>query len=210
MTFSFKTAHGRLSILPVMIKPFACAMFALTLVVPASAAAQNHFVSGNVGWATGGDTLETKPLIGASLMLMGGYVGTEFDITLVPGFYDQGTDTAGAKGNLVLLNGGLVVRIPAGDAPVTPYLAIGGGLARSSQHATAGGTDGQSVSSSDLDLAFGGGAIYHVNKKLGIRGDLRLIRIFDLHSLADQTDAEQISIDHINLWRVSVGATLQF
>jgi hypothetical protein len=194
-----------------MIKILGIAIFVvvMTCVTPMSAGAQNNYATGSVGWSTGGDTLESKPLIGASLMLMGGYVGTEIDITLAPGFYDSGDDTLGSKGRLVLLNGGLLVRIPAGSAPVTPYAALGGGYARSSQRSVVNGVEGATVSSSDLDLSFGGGAIYHVNKRFGIRGDLRLIRIFDLHSLTN-TDNDTVSISHVNLWRVTIGAAVRF
>jgi len=48
-----------------------------------------------------------------------------------------------------------------------------------------------------------------VNKRLGIRGDLRMIRIFDVHNINEQAD-DNLHISHITLWRVSVGATLRF
>ena len=174
-----------------------------------------------VGWNFGGsadldfddftDEFENKANFGASLAWMGaGVVGFEIDFGYTPNFFENTTGSGNFEfgdNNLTTLMGNVLIGIPVGGQTgpgFRPYAVGGIGILKSK---VGDPEDFFNISSTDWALDVGGGAIFFVNDKFGIRGDLRYFRLLDDVEPADEFN---IGLSDFKFWRGTVGATFRF
>jgi opacity protein-like surface antigen len=175
-----------------------------------------------VGWNWGGtanlldsdditDEFEQKAMFGASLGWMGaGIVGFEVDFGYSPNFFQNTTgsgDFEFGDSNLTTLMGNLVIGVPIGGQSgpgFRPYAVGGVGIIKSS---IGGADEFFNVSSTDLGINVGAGAIFFFSDKVGLRGAVRYFR-----SLQDVEPIDDLNIGLANFhfWRGTVGVTFRF
>jgi opacity protein-like surface antigen len=174
-----------------------------------------------VGWNFGGaadldfddfdDEFENKANFGASLAWMGaGVVGFEIDFGYTPNFFEN---TAGSTNfefgdnNLTTLMGNVLVGVPIGGQSgpgFRPYAVGGIGIMKSK---VGDPEDFFHVSSTDWGINVGGGAMFFITDKFGVRGDLRYFRLLED---VEPEDDFNIGLSNFKFWRGSVGATFRF
>jgi hypothetical protein len=174
-----------------------------------------------VGWNFGGaadldfddftDEFENKSNFGASLAWMGaGVVGFEIDFGYTPNFFENtvgSTNFEFGDNNLTTLMGNVLVGVPIGGQSgpgFRPYAVGGVGILKSK---VGDPEDFFHVSSTDWAINVGGGAIFFITDKFGLRGDLRYFRL--LNDVEPEDDFN-IGLSDFKFWRGSVGATFRF
>jgi opacity protein-like surface antigen len=189
-------------------------MFALVL-APSIAGADGYivpFVGANFGGEVGrpiGVAVRDRNIVtfGLSMGTMGGGVfGVELDLGYTTRFY-TGTAAVVGGNNLLTVMPALVIGIPVGGqkgAGVRPYLVAGAGLVR--RNVDFGSLNG--VSANDLGYTLGGGLMIFVADHVGIRGDVRYIRNFQI----DELGLSGVSFEKgtFNVGRASAGVVFRF
>ena len=191
------------------------------MLLPASAQAQSWFFSPYIGGNFGGnadfgdfpdddDAVERRMDFGATLGWNPSVVGFEVDLGYSPNFFE---DTAGDRNfefgdnNVTTLMGNVLVGVPIGGQSgpgVRPYGVAGIGILKSK---VGDPEDFFHVSSTDWAIDVGGGAIFFLNDKFGVRGDLRYFRLLED---VEPEDDFNIGLASFKFWRGSVGATFRF
>lgn len=208
-----------------MRKLFVISLLALTL-VPASASAQNWFVSPFIGANFGGsadfgdfpdtdDEVERRMDLGVTVGWVPNIVGFEVDFGWSPNFFE---DTAGDRNfdfgdsNVTTFMTNLLVSAPM-ETPLRPYLSSGLGLMR----ANVSGGRGlfNDLSTNDLGFNIGGGLNGQFTDNVGIRGDLRYFRGLEQREDDDPAEDddffdEDFGFENFNFWRATVGLTFRW
>lgn len=203
-----------------MRKLFMIGLLVLTL-VPASASAQNWFVSPFIGANFGGnadfgefpdldDEVERRMDLGFTLGWVPNIVGFEIDFGWSPNFFE---DTAGDRNfefgdsNVTTLMANLHLGAPLGS-PLRPYVSTGLGLMRA--NISSGNNLFNDLSTNDLGVNIGGGLSGQFTDTVGIRGDLRYFR--SLQDDQPDNDPSDIFFDlgSFNFWRGTVGLTFRW
>jgi opacity protein-like surface antigen len=208
-----------------MRKLFMISLLVLTL-VPATASAQNWFVSPFIGANFGGnadfgdfpdadDEVERRMDLGVTVGWVPNVVGFEIDFGWSPNFFE---DTAGDRNfdfgdsNVTTLMTNLLLSAPM-ESPFRPYLSTGIGLMR----ANVSGGQGlfNDLSTNDLGFNIGAGLNGQFTDNVGIRGDLRYFR--GLEQKTDDDPApdddfidEDFGFERFNFWRGTVGLTFRW
>lgn len=191
----------------------ACAV-ALAL-VPSVASADGYFVP-FVGANFGGEV--GRPLnaavrdrnivtFGAGFGTMGaGVFGVELDLGYTSKFY---TDTSAvvSRNNLLTVMPALILGVPIGGQKgigVRPYVVAGAGLIRRDVEFN----NLTSLSANDLGYTLGGGVMGFMSDHVGIRGDVRYFRNFQV----DEFSLSGVNFERgtFNFGRASVGVILRF
>jgi opacity protein-like surface antigen len=191
-----------------------------TIAAPRTASA-DWLLTPFVGWNFGGtadldfddfdDEFENKANFGASLAWMGaGIVGFEIDFGYTPNFFENttgSTDFEFGDNNLTTLMGNVLIGVPIGGQSgpgFRPYAVGGVGILKSK---VGDPEDFFHVSSTDFGIDVGGGAIFFINDKFGLRGDVRYFR--SLEDVEPEDDFN-IGLADFRFWRGSIGATFRF
>jgi len=191
-----------------------------TIAAPRTASA-DWLLTPFVGWNFGGaadldfddfdDEFENKANFGASLAWMGaGIVGFEIDFGYTPNFFENTTgdsDFVFGDNNLTTLMGNVLIGVPVGGQSgpgFRPYAVGGIGILKSK---VGDPEDFFHVSSTDWAIDVGGGAMFFVNDKFGLRGDLRYFRLLED---VEPEDDFNIGLSNFKFWRGSIGATFRF
>ena len=147
-----------------------------------------------------------KVAIGSSVGWQGdGWFGVEGDVGFHPGFFsgDAGLVTSS---RVVTAMATLVVHLPRRLSPawIRPYGTIGAGALFVSIEDT-----GNVFTSRSSQAAFGagGGVVFAVRSRLGVRADIRYFRSTFEDPL---TGIPAIGERHLNFWRVSAGPVIRF
>lgn len=208
-----------------MRKLFLISLLALTL-VPATASAQNWFVSPFIGANFGGsadfgefpdmdDEVERRMDLGVTVGWVPNVVGFEVDFGWSPNFFE---DTAGDRNfdfgdsNVTTLMTNLLLSAPM-DAPLRPYLSSGLGLMR----ANVSGGRGlfNDLSTNDLGFNIGAGLNGQFTDNVGIRGDIRYFRGLEQRDDDDPAEDddffdEDFGFENFKFWRGTVGLTFRW
>jgi opacity protein-like surface antigen len=197
-------------------------LLALTL-VPATASAQNWFVSPFIGANFGGsadfgdfpdldDEVERRMDLGVTVGWVPNIVGFEVDFGWSPNFFE---DTAGDRNfdfgdsNVTTLMTNLLISAPVGTQ-VRPYVSSGLGLMR----ANVSGGQGlfNDLSTNDLGFNIGGGLSGQFTDNVGIRGDIRYFRGLEQQDDSSDDDdlIEDFGFERFNFWRGTVGLTFRW
>ncbi len=190
------------------------AMLALAL-WPSVASADGYFVpfvganfGGDVGRPLGVVVKDRNPTtFGVGIGSMGaGVFGVELDLGYTSRFYP---DTAAVTGgnNLLTIMPALVLGVPIGGQRgpgVRPYVVAGVGLVR--RNVDFGSLNGLSVN--DLGYTFGGGLMIFLADHVGVRGDVRYVRNFQI----DEISLAGVSFEQgtFNVGRASAGLVFRF
>jgi opacity protein-like surface antigen len=193
------------------------AAFALALVAlaPTPARADGFvvpFVGANFGAEVGrpiGVALKDRNIVtfGVGMGVMGGGVfGVELDLGYTTQFSPQPAAVDGTN-NLLTVMPALILGIPVGGQTgggVRPYAVAGLGLVR--RNVDFGSLD--SLSESDLAYTLGGGLMVFFADHVGVRGDVRYIRNFQI----DEIGLSGVSVDRgtFDLGRASLGVLFRF
>lgn len=163
-----------------------------------------------VGVNVSGDVETGKGGPGGSVGYFGGLLGFEFDFQLFKHFFkdadvasllpdprlDLDTDARSFMGNLVV-----PIRIQ-GATNLRPYGTAGIGVIRAVFDTS---YDLADTDQNNLGFNVGGGVMYSLNDRVGLRGDLRYLR-----ALVDEDKHEGGFFRDYGLWRATVGVTLGF
>ncbi len=191
----------------------ACAV-ALAL-VPSVASADGYFVP-FVGANFGGEV--GRPLstavrdrnivtFGAGFGTMGaGVFGVELDLGYTSKFYTD-TNTVVSRNNLLTVMPALILGVPIGGQKgigVRPYVVAGAGLIRRDVEFN----NLTSLSANDMGYTLGGGVMGFMSDHVGIRGDIRYFRNFQV----DEFSLSGVNFEQgtFNFGRASVGVILRF
>jgi opacity protein-like surface antigen len=138
--------------------------------------------------------------------MSGGVFGMELDLGYTSRFY---ADTAAVTGGNTLLTvmPALVLGIPIGGqrgVGVRPYVVAGAGLVR--RNVDFGSLD--AISANDLGYTLGGGVMIFLADHVGVRGDVRHIRNFQI----DELGLAGVGFERgtFNLGRASAGLIVRF
>jgi opacity protein-like surface antigen len=197
------------------IRQFAAAVVIALTLAPSAAWADGYivpFVGANFGGEVGrplGVAVKDRNIVtfGVGMGSMsGGVFGVELDLGYTSRFY---ADTAAVSGgnNLLTVMPALVLGIPVGGqrgAGVRPYVLAGVGLVR--RNVDFGSLDG--LSANDLGYTLGGGLMIFVADHVGVRGDIRYIRNFQI----DEFSLAGVSFERgtFNVGRASAGVVFRF
>lgn len=144
---------------------------------------------------------------GLGLGTMGGGVfGIELDLAYTPRFFTQ-DETEGAGSNLLTLVPTLIVGIPIGGqqgAGIRPYVVGGVGLLRRDVHLGSL----PPVTQSDLAYSLGGGVMGFFTDRVGLRGDVRYYRNFQVDDLSPGNVG--FTKGTFNVGRASIGLLVRF
>lgn len=200
-------------------------LLALTL-VPATASAQNWFVSPFIGANFGGsaafeefpdmdDEVERRMDLGFTVGWVPNVVGFEVDFGWSPNFFE---DTAGDRNfefgdsNVTTLMTNLLLSAPM-ESPLRPYVSTGLGLMR----ANVSGGEGlfNDLSTNDLGFNIGFGLNGQFTDTVGIRGDLRYFRGLEQRDDDDPAEDddfidEDFGFENFKFWRGTVGLTFRW
>lgn len=189
------------------------------LLVPGDASADasadgyvSPFLGANFGGSVGTPLREAardrnRATFGVALGAMGGGIfGVELDVAYTANFYTQG-EAPGTGSNLLTLVPTIIVGIPIGGqqgAGLRPYLVAGAGMLRRDVHLGSLA----SVTRSDLAYALGGGVMGFFSDRLGVRGDLRYYRNFQV----DDVGLRSVDFTRgtFNVGRASIGLIVRF
>jgi opacity protein-like surface antigen len=191
----------------------ACAV-ALAL-VPSVASADGYFVP-FVGANFGGEVgrplsaaVQDRNIVtfGAGFGTMGaGVFGVELDLGYTSKFYTD-TSSAVTRNNLLTVMPALILGVPIGGQKgigVRPYVVAGAGLIRRDVEFN----NLTSLSANDLGYTLGGGVMGFMSNHVGIRGDVRYFRNFQV----DEFSLAGVNFEQgtFNFGRASVGVILRF
>ena len=178
---------------------------AALLVVPASARADDWFVSPFFGAQFGGDAPHTSPGIGVSAGWLGHFVvGGEGEVTYAPEFFGRNGFLTERRVTTVM--GTALVPVPWGRTKTfTPYGAFGLGTILP-KLAEAG--DLVTLDERVFGMNVGGGAMAFVNEHVGLRGDVRYVRA--LRKPEDNGEAFGLDLSTFHFWRASIGLVAKF
>ena len=138
--------------------------------------------------------------------MAGGIFGAEFDFGYTHNFYAS-NGTVVTKSNLITAMPALVIGIPIGGqsgAGIRPYILAGAGLLRRD-------VDFDTIDSfsrNDFGYTLGGGIMGYFTDHVGLRGDLRYFRNFQV----DDIDLTGVDFERgtFNFGRASLGLVLRF
>jgi opacity protein-like surface antigen len=138
--------------------------------------------------------------------MAGGIFGAEFDFGYTHNFYAS-NGTVVTKSNLITAMPALVIGIPIGGqsgAGIRPYVLAGAGLLRRD-------VDFDTIDSfsrNDFGYTLGGGIMGYFTDHVGLRGDLRYFRNFQV----DDIDLTGVDFERgtFNFGRASLGLVLRF
>ncbi len=156
-----------------------------------------------------GDTVENRSVHGAALGFGGG-VGFDMDFAYAPSFAAAEDEVLDVDGTLRVTT--LLFNVRVGGAPpgsgAAPFVSGGIGLLRIRQ---TGPRDLVDLLRNDVALNIGGGLTGYLNRRVGIRGDIRYFRSLD-DSGEDGLlpDPRGLDIGKFNYWRATVGVSLRF
>jgi opacity protein-like surface antigen len=199
-----------------MRKRLSISIAALALAIAPSAAwADGYFVpfiGANFGGEVGRPLSETvddrnRMTFGFGVGGMaGGIFGAEFDFGYTHNFYAS-DGTVVTKSNLITAMPALVIGIPIGGqsgAGIRPYVLAGAGLLRRDLDFNTLDT----VSRNDWGYTLGGGVMGYFSDHVGLRGDLRYFRNFEV----DDFDIDDVDFDRgtFNFGRASIGLLFRF
>jgi hypothetical protein len=199
-----------------MRKRLSISIAALALAIAPSAAwADGYFVpfiGANFGGEVGRPLSETvddrnRMTFGFGVGGMaGGIFGAEFDFGYTHNFYAS-DGTVVTKSNLITAMPALVIGIPIGGqsgAGIRPYVLAGAGLLRRDLDFNTLDT----VSRNDWGYTLGGGVMGYFSDHVGLRGDLRYFRNFQV----DDFDIDDVDFDRgtFNFGRASLGLLFRF
>ena len=182
---------------------------ALLLAWTAAPAEAQWVATPYLGVNVAGDVETGKGGPGGSIGYVGDPLGFEFDFQLFKHFFkdadvaslvpdpraDLDTDARSFMGNVVV-----PIRIP-GAANVRPYGTAGLGLIRAVFETA---YDLADTDQNNLGFNVGGGVIYSLSGRVGLRGDLRSFRV-----LVDENTREGGVFRDYGFWRVTIGVTLR-
>jgi hypothetical protein len=183
-------------------------VLAVALVLPASAFAQApassrpYFISSSFAVNTGGDTVESSPAVG----IAGGWlgprsIGLEGELAWSPEFFEQDGFRITRRMPTFMLSG--LVQLTYGtSAGLQPYAAIGFGMVR--PHLTDAG-ELNDFESTEAGFNVGGGAMW-VKRGVGIRGDVRYMRIAG----DEAPNSFGVDLSDFGFWRISTGLVVKF
>jgi opacity protein-like surface antigen len=208
-----------------MRKLFTISLLVLAL-VPATASAQNWFVSPFIGANFGGnadfgefpdldDEVERRMDLGVTVGWVPNIVGFEVDFGFSPNFFE---DTAGdrnfdfGESNVTTLMTNLLISAPQGTN-LRPYLSTGIGLMRA--NVDDGGALFDQLSTNDLGFNIGAGLNGQFNDRVGLRGDVRYFRGLEQRTDDDPLEDddffdEDFGLEDFNFWRATVGVTFRW
>jgi opacity protein-like surface antigen len=162
-----------------------------------------------LGLNLAGDVEKGKGGFGGSIGYIGERLGFEFDVqryyhffkdadvgSLVPPQIDLDTDARSFMGNVVA-----PIRV-RGVAKVRPYGTAGLGVIRAVFETSYALAD---TDQNNFGFNVGGGAMYSLNDRVGIRGDLRYFR-----ALVGDDPREGGFFEDYGFWRVTAGVTIRF
>lgn len=141
---------------------------------------------------------------GGAAWLSDQVLGVEADFAMVPGFFENSSETGLITGSRVTtLTGNVLAALPLSVSreSLRPYVTGGLGLI----HATADDFIGLNESGDWLGLQLGAGAIGLISDRTGVRFDLRHFR-----ALSRDTTLRGERASKLSFWRVSVGVTLRY
>src|SRR5258706_8517389 len=193
------------------VKPFSAALVLAAIfgtfgVPPASA---QGFISPFVGYIFGGDAgcpavadCEDKHLhYGVSFGAIGSIVGFEGEFAYTPDFFGQSSNQTS---NVLTFMANLMLAPKIG--PVQPYGVGGVGLIRNS--VTAGTTTDQN----QLGWDVGGGLIVYFSKHVGVRGDVRYYKSFQLLDFVNLPNLPETDLrgTRLDFDRFAIAAVFKF
>ncbi len=185
----------------------------LTMVVVAWTAAPAHaqwVVTPYIGINVAGDVESAKGGVGASVAYFSGGLGFEFDLERYAHFFkdqdlinlrpdprmDLDTDALSFMGNVV-------APIHIQGAPkLRPYAAAGLGVIRAMFDCACDLLD---TDQNNFGFNVGGGVMYSLNDRVGVRGELRYFRAF-----VDEGTNEGGYFKDYGFWRATFGVTFGF
>jgi opacity protein-like surface antigen len=194
----------------------------ITSVAAPKQASADWLLTPFIGWNWGGsadfaefddfdDEFEQKANFGASLAWMGaGVIGFEIDFGYTPNFFEN---TAGSgdfefgDSNVTTLMGNLLIGVPVGGQSgpgFRPYVVGGLGIIKSR---IGDAEDFFNVDSTSWGFDVGGGAVFFLSDKFGLRGDIRYFRSLEDDEPDDEFD---VGLADFRFWRGSIGATFRF
>ena len=141
---------------------------------------------------------------GGAAWLSDQVLGVEADFAMVPGFFENSSETGLITGSRVTtLTGNVLAALPLSVSreSLRPYVTGGLGLI----HATADDFIGLNESGDWLGLQVGAGAIGLISERAGVRFDLRHFR-----ALSRDTTLRGERASKLSFWRASVGFTLRY
>jgi opacity protein-like surface antigen len=147
----------------------------------------------------------TRPIVGGSVSWMGPVAGFEVDLGDGPAFLESKAGRQIDRSNLLTLMTNGVVQFPTASGRVRPYVVGGVGLIQTYVRRS-----GSALEIGDENLGFnvGGGAIYFLNERFGLRGDLRYFRALRNDDATAEEDALEIS--ELQFLRGTFGVTFKF
>lgn len=197
------------------IRTFISACAVALVLVPSAARADGYFVpfaGANFGGAVGrplSAAVQDRNVVtfGAGFGTMGaGVFGVELDLGYTSKFY---TDTSAvvSRNNLLTVMPALILGVPIGGQKgvgVRPYVVAGAGLIRRDVEFN----NLTSLSANDLGYTLGGGVMGFMSDHVGIRGDVRYFRNFQV----DEFSLSGVNFEQgtFNFGRASVGVILRF
>ena len=193
-----------------VIRRFSAALSLMVLVLignPREAAAQG-FISPFIGYNFSGDAgcpqitncEDKKTDWGVSFGALGSVVGFEAELGYTKNFFGE---SSAQTSNVLTFMGNLMLAPKIG--PVQPYGVVGLGLIRTAVEVTA-------ISSSDtnqLGWDGGGGVIVFFSQHVGVRGDVRYFRSFQVLDLSNFPNIG-IAENKLNYGRVAAAAVFKF
>jgi opacity protein-like surface antigen len=151
--------------------------FTLCGLLAATPAHAQAFVVGSLGSVFGGDAPSAKGTWGVGLGATArGIVGIEFEFAHTPTFFSEGPDS----GNVITMMGNFMVGVPIGA--LRPYGVVGAGLIRQHAELSLGGLLSD-FTSNDFGYSLGGGAEVTLGEHVGLRADLRHLRVRETDGL---------------------------
>lgn len=171
----------------------------LALVLLATPAQAQGFLSGSIGAAFGGKTPDDRPTTyGVSTGVLGRAVGFEVEAAFTPDFF---TDSPFVGDNSVTTVMGNVL-VGSFTGPIRPYATGGLGLMRLNLEGPLGAAD---FDRNDLAMNAGGGVMAFLSPAFALRGDVRYYR-----NLNDNEEEFGVDLDQFDYWRGTVGLVIKF
>ena len=183
-------------------------VLAILLLVTARDAAAEGFITPFIGYNFGGDSgcvtitncSDRRLDWGAALGAFGSIIGFETEFGYTKNFFGE---TVGQTSDVLTVMGNVLIGPKIG--PVQPYGLIGAGLMRTAVSQT-------SVSSSDenqFGWDIGGGLFAYFSSHVGIRGDVRYFRSFQVLDFS-QFPNLGFQQTHLDFGRASIAVAFKF
>lgn len=177
-------------------------MFApfIILLVAASPAAAQIYLTPSIGAAFGGSTSDSRLHLGGDIaFLSSGLLGLSVELGYVQNFF--GDSAPGSDNNVTTLMADLVL---ASSGRSRFYVSGGGGLLKTRVESVPGFLDAHS---NDWGMNVGGGVYLLSQGPIGFKGDLRYLR-----RLTDPRPDGRLDIDlgDLSYWRATAGLAVRF